>query len=301
MKKFLLMLGAAVALTAGLASCSKDSKKDVSAADKAFGDSIATSLGTFMGQEANLQYDRMAHTDSAMLAKYKKDSFLRGLKHVLDSDTTDVAYYEGLYYGVRLLNYVTGITNTTPYPVDKDEVFKAFKESYLQDSVGDRSAAYAQYNMVMMELQKRIEERHQQELAESPEAKANLEAGVKYQAEKVAEGYTKTESGLVYNMTNEGAAPKITPNDMVTLTYTLKTIDGTVLQTNRGNERAMRASGFVPGFIEAISLMGKGGEMTALIPAELGYGLNAPGEGIGPNQTLVFDIAILDVTPAELN
>ena len=61
----------------------------------------------------------------------------------------------------------------------------------------------------------------------------------------------------------------------------------------------MRANGFVPGFQEALTMLGKGGKMTVVIPADQAYGLDGAGDAIGPNQTLVFDIEILDINPAK--
>jgi FKBP-type peptidyl-prolyl cis-trans isomerase len=60
----------------------------------------------------------------------------------------------------------------------------------------------------------------------------------------------------------------------------------------------VRPSQFIPGFKEALSLLGKGGKATVIIPADLAYGLDGSGDKIGPNQTLVFDIEILDLNPA---
>ena len=79
--------------------------------------------------------------------------------------------------------------------------------------------------------------------------------------------------------------------------YTGKDINGEVFDTNKDNVRAMRANGFVPGFSEALSMLGKGGKMTVVIPADQAYGLDGAGDAIGPNQTLVFDIEILDINP----
>ncbi|MNK06370.1 putative FKBP-type peptidyl-prolyl cis-trans isomerase [compost metagenome] len=50
----------------------------------------------------------------------------------------------------------------------------------------------------------------------------------------------------------------------------------------------------VPGFTEALKLVGKGGKITAIIPSKLGYGEQGGGP-IAPYSPLVFEIEIIDV------
>ena len=56
----------------------------------------------------------------------------------------------------------------------------------------------------------------------------------------------------------------------------------------------MVVGGTVPGFTEAIKLVGKGGKVTAIIPSKLGYGEQGGGP-IGPFSPLVFDIEVVDI------
>ena len=62
----------------------------------------------------------------------------------------------------------------------------------------------------------------------------------------------------------------------------------TEFDSNAGHPSTMRASQFVPGFKEALCMLGAGGQMTAVIPATLAYGVKGAGEKIGPNATLVL-------------
>ena len=48
----------------------------------------------------------------------------------------------------------------------------------------------------------------------------------------------------------------------------------------------------IPGFIEGLSLIGVGGKETLYVPYKLGYGENGTRGGIGPCETLVFDVVI---------
>ena len=72
----------------------------------------------------------------------------------------------------------------------------------------------------MRALSERAEQRRDEALADREEAKKNLAEGDAYAQKMIAEGYQKTESGLVYKIENPGAEPKVTPADMVEVEYT---------------------------------------------------------------------------------
>jgi FKBP-type peptidyl-prolyl cis-trans isomerase len=51
----------------------------------------------------------------------------------------------------------------------------------------------------------------------------------------------------------------------------------------------------VPGFNEALMLMSAGSHYRVVIPGDLAYGPQRRSELIGPNQTLVFEIEVLEL------
>ena len=145
MKKILLTLGAAALVGASVVSCGKDGGKNVSSEDKAFGDSIAVALGEFAGAQQNSQFNRMAtQLDSAEAAKYSREDFIRGLKTVMAADTSKLAYYQGLMFGLQLMQPINGMTNQYGYPVDKEVVLKAFQKVFEMpaDSVQAKGQEY---------------------------------------------------------------------------------------------------------------------------------------------------------------
>lgn len=299
MKKIILAFGAVAMMAAGFSSCNNGASSNATAEDKAFGDSVATALGEFAGAQSNSSYLRMKEMQPEAAAKFNKAAFIKGVQAVLNADTADMAYFQGLQMGLQLTNPIIGINNDAKVPVNKDKVLEAFKAVYDKDSIGDMSVYYSQYQALMTQLQARVKEREDAAKAESPEAKKNLEEGQAYASKMESEGYTKAPSGIVYKIDNPGTEPKVTPTDNVKVQYTGKNINGEVFDTNKDNVRAMRANGFVPGFQEALTMLGKGGKMTVVIPADQAYGLDGAGDAIGPNQTLVFDIEILDINPAK--
>jgi FKBP-type peptidyl-prolyl cis-trans isomerase len=53
----------------------------------------------------------------------------------------------------------------------------------------------------------------------------------------------------------------------------------------------------IPGWVEALQMMKVGDEWEIVIPSALGYGEQGAGGVIPPNQTLVFQMALLNVQP----
>lgn len=298
MKKIIVTFGSALLMVAGLSSCNNGGSS-ANSEDKAFGDSVATSLGHVAAAQAAQQYERMKEMQPEMADKFSKEAYLKGIKAVLDADTTQMAYYQGLQMGLQLVNPVIGINNEAKIPVDKNKVLEAFKTLYMADSIGETAQYFGEYQALMTRVQTIMKERHDAEVAASPEAQKNLKDGQAYAEKMVKEGYTKAPSGIVYKIENPGAQPTVQLTDQVAVLYTGKNIEGEVFDTNEGNVRPMRVNGFVPGFKEAITMLGKGGKMTVVIPADLAYGLDGGGDKIGPNQTLVFDIEIQDINPQQ--
>ena len=89
---------------------------------------------------------------------------------------------------------------------------------------------------------------------------------------KSKEGVVTLESGLQYKVisTGNGAIPK--SSDTVKCHY-----------------------GVIAGWVEALQLMPVGSKWQLYIPSDLAYGPHGAGQAIGPNETLIFDIELLDI------
>lgn len=300
MRKILLCLGVAAIAVAALTSCGKSNKK-YAPEDQALGDSLATTTGEFAAMMAMNQLNQMkAWNPDFDSTKYNKEDFLAGLKAVLDADTNKIAYYDGIQMGLQLLPSLRAMNNNFDIPVDADLLYKAFKEVYMQDSISDPNEVYMAYQEIMGRVRERAQEIEMKKIRESKEYKAAGEAGTAYVNKMLGQGYTKAESGIVYKIENPGEGEKIQPTDRVAIFYKGKKTDGTVFdETKNGKPYESSASVFIPGFNEALTMLAKGGKMTVVIPANLAYGDTGAGDLIGPNETLVFDIEVADITPAQ--
>ncbi|WP_127959876.1 FKBP-type peptidyl-prolyl cis-trans isomerase [Serratia microhaemolytica] len=133
------------------------------------------------------------------------------------------------------------------------------------------------------------------------EAKENETKGAKY-AENFAKekGVKKTESGLLYKVEKEGSGVAPQEADTITVNYKGSLIDGTVFDSSyeRGEPLRFRMDSVIPGWTEGLKYIKKGGKIQLVIPPELAYGkANVP--GIPVNSTLVFDIELIEVEPAD--
>lgn len=130
-------------------------------------------------------------------------------------------------------------------------------------------------------------------------------ANVEYLAgvEKSNQNVKKTESGLLYEIVEEGDMnAKADSASVVFVKYTLSDKNGKQIESNMESEDSLKMDLSTPyiiaGFKEGAKLVGKGGQIKLWIPAELGYGSRAMGP-IAANSVLLFDVKLLDVQPAE--
>ena len=127
------------------------------------------------------------------------------------------------------------------------------------------------------------------------EAKKAGEAFLK--ENKGKEGVTTLTSGLQYKILKEGNGNKPTAKDTVKCHYEGRLINGQVFDSSirRGEPAEFPVSGVIAGWVEALQLMPVGSKWQLYIPSELAYGAHGAGQAIGPNETLIFDVELLEI------
>ena len=127
------------------------------------------------------------------------------------------------------------------------------------------------------------------------DAKANKEKGEAFLKENAAkDGVKTTASGLQYKITKQGEGKQPTKDDIVTVEYEGRLIDGTVFDSSKANggPATFPLSQVIPGWTEGV-------QATFYIPSNLAYREQGAGEKIGPNSTLVFDVKLVKVGAPE--
>jgi FKBP-type peptidyl-prolyl cis-trans isomerase FklB len=120
---------------------------------------------------------------------------------------------------------------------------------------------------------------------------------------KKKQGVKTLPSGLQYKVIKEGTGKKPKLGDTVTAHYWGTLIDGTEFDSSykRGQPANFPVSGVIPGWTEALQLMGEGAKWQLFIPSNLAYGERGAGAGIGPNATLIFEIELISVQEKKEN
>lgn len=106
-----------------------------------------------------------------------------------------------------------------------------------------------------------------------------------------------TPSGLQYEVIKQGDGPTPAADDRVVVHYTGRLIDGTVFDSSeeRGEPATFGVTQVIPGWVEALQMMQAGSQWRLYIPSQLAYGPQGAGGMIGPNQTLILDVTLLEV------
>lgn len=203
----------------------------------------------------------------------------------LETEKQKVSYMVGMMFGQQLGSI-------------KDEIDPAIVAQAMSTTVagGDLLMTQEEAQQVSQEFSRKMQGKMEAERKAA--ADANKAAGDKFLAEnKNKPGVKTTASGLQYQIVREGRGPKPTANDTVRVHYTGTLLDGTKFDSSldRGQPAEFPLSGVIPGWTEGLQLMPVGSKFKFWIPANLAYGEQGTPGPIGPNQTLVFDVELLEI------
>lgn len=196
----------------------------------------------------------------------------------LENDTDKLSYGLGMIIGERVLkNYGE---------LNYDVLLEAMK---AQNEGTDTLMTIEEAQDIM---------REQQMKAAEEAATAAKAAGQKFLTDNAArEGVSVTESGLQYEVITaaEGAKPSI--DDTVTVHYVGTLANGEEFDSSiaRGEPASFPLKGVIPGWTEGLQLMNVGSKFRFVIPSDLAYGDRGAGQSIGPGETLVFEVELLEI------
>ncbi|MEM1357412.1 MAG: FKBP-type peptidyl-prolyl cis-trans isomerase [Bacteroidota bacterium] len=106
-----------------------------------------------------------------------------------------------------------------------------------------------------------------------------------------------TDSGLQYEVLQEGEGASPTATETVEVHYHGTLIDGTVFDSSvdRGQTIEFPLNQVIPGWTEGVQLMKEGAKYRFFIPYQLAYGARGSGGKIPPYSALIFDVELFKV------
>lgn len=116
---------------------------------------------------------------------------------------------------------------------------------------------------------------------------------------KIATGFVKTESGLRYQILQEGSGSNAKKGQTVSVHYKGQLTDGTVFDSsykrNQPIDFQLGVGQVISGWDEGIQLLKVGDKARFVIPSDLAYGSAGAGGVIPPDANLIFDVELMDV------
>lgn len=161
----------------------------------------------------------------------------------------------------------------------------------LKDGLGGNAARYTDQELIAAFTAFESTLRNKESERNSGAGKAFLDAN------KAVAGVTTTESGLQYQIVEEGKGPTPRATDTVKVHYTGTFVDGATFDSSvqRGEPAEFPLDGVIKGWTEGFQLLKVGTKAKLFIPPDLAYGPNGRPPVIPPNSTLIFDVELLEI------
>ena len=196
----------------------------------------------------------------------------------LETDFDRFSYGLGMMVGERVLKQYGD--------VDYDLLVAGMKAQHQEQTtqINMEEATQAMNDHIQKQLEKK-----------SAGAKTTGADYLKANAEK--EGVMVTASGLQYSVITEGDGDKPQATDEVTVHYRGTLLDGTEFDSSysRGAPATFALNQVIPGWTEGVQLMKVGSKYSFVIPFELAYGERGAGGSIGPYETLIFEVELIEI------
>ena len=197
----------------------------------------------------------------------------------------------------QMFSYILGTQIGTYSKKNEMEVNVELFARGLDDMIkgGELAVSEAEINIFMASQQKKIKEKAQAEMMSN--GNENTRKGLAFLgANKRKPGVKETASGLQYKVITMGEGAKPEATDKVKVHYSGTLIDGKEFDSSykRNQPAEFGLNQVIKGWTEGLQLMNVGSKYVFYIPSGLAYGPKGPA-AIGPNQTLIFTVELLDI------
>jgi FKBP-type peptidyl-prolyl cis-trans isomerase FklB len=205
--------------------------------------------------------------------------------NALPTETDRVSYALGVETGKSFKNHGISINAT------------AFSQG-IQDAMNGNQTLMTddEINQTLKNFQRTASAKLQAQMQQS--GQKNKQFGSAFlDANKERPGVTTTQSGLQYKVITPATGPKPGPDDVVTVDYEGRLLDGKVFDSSyeRGVPASFPVKGVIQGWQEALQLMPVGSTYELYIPSKLAYGEDGAQGVIGPNETLIFKVHLIKI------
>lgn len=239
--------------------------------------------GVTLGQQVE-RYSESLKEDSL-----NYDELQRGISDYLNSDKKKRdSYSTGQSIGMSIYNFVKA--QKLEGKVEEKYIVQGIMDVLKKDSLlFSKDSVNSFMQKYMMSNTDRIKTE-------------NTEKGNKFLEEKKKDGKVKsTESGLLYEVVNEGTGAQPNENSVVEVNYVGKLIDAKQPfdESKEGEPTKFPLRNVIPGWQEGLQLMKVGSKYKFYIPGNLAYGeYGSPDGKIGPNETLIFEVELVSAEDA---
>lgn len=200
-------------------------------------------------------------------------------------------YQDSLSYalGADLANNLGNV----PLDLNTDMIFAGMKDALEE---GDNKFDDQTVRSLMMAFQQEAMAAQQAQMAERAKV-AKAEGEIFLEENKAKEGVMTTATGLQYKILRAGTGPSPSASSTVKVHYEGKLLNDEIFDSSyqRGQPIEFAVGGVITGWTEALQLMKTGAKWQLYIPSDLAYGERGSPPKIGPNETLVFDVELLEV------
>lgn len=168
----------------------------------------------------------------------------------------------------------------------------------IQDAAGGKPSAIPaeRVEIIMKTFFQRVQANQQKWLQEISDK--NLRDGQAFLKDNALKpGVKQLENGVQYLVLQEGKGASPAETDTVTVHYVGTSIDGTVFDSSvaRGEPATFGLNQVIEGWTKTMPRMKVGDKWRIFIPSNLAYRETGRMPNIQPNQTLIFEIELLDV------
>lgn len=199
----------------------------------------------------------------------------------LDSDKQKFSYA----IGYQFANQLKGDN----MDVDADALTQAIKDILAGK---ESQLTMDQMQAAATSMQKKREE---QQMAIAEE---NKKAGQAFMAKhKTEKGVTELPNGIQYTVIKDGSGKQPAVTDTVKVHYRGTLINNVEFDSSysRGEPAEFPINQVIKGWQEIVPKMKVGSKWKVVIPSDLAYGPRGAGGAIGPNETLIFEIELLEI------